>query len=129
MLVKDVPLSKDKHLVLDLVGPTGTSGRGVAFHLTLKDTTIAGWSKVETGDPEYAQTDAFPSPASGVTCLKTHLDGADLQVGAFQKGTGSAAVAFGPNVVFGQSCTGPERWRDSGISCGCCAWGKELDDP
>jgi len=92
-LLLNVQKSKDTHLVLDLLGPTGTAGRGVAFHLTA-DPGQMTWSKVDSGDTEFARSAAF-----GSLFLKTKTTSGDLQVGAFLTWAFTPSVTFDRNVV------------------------------
>lgn len=85
--------STDTHLVLDIFGPTGSSGFGVGLTATV-DGTIAAWSKVASGDAEYAENGAYDL---GTTDQLFHaqLRGQNLVAGAFQKGTATNSVLYG----------------------------------
>ncbi len=96
-LVRDTTKSTATHLVLDLVGPSGTSGRGVGFYLNA-DTSRVTWTKVDSTDAELVQNGAFVL-GSGVQALTAKVSGNELQAGAYQKGTTAPAVAFGSSVV------------------------------
>jgi len=82
------------HLILNLVGPAGTSAQGVSLFLTA-DPTLATWSK-GAGSPSYATAGAVfnlgTTPQAFVTTLSAT---GDLQVGLFQK-TGTATFATAP---------------------------------
>ena len=89
--------STPTHLILDLVGPAGTSGRGIGFYLNA-DTGRITWSKVSGSDAELVQNGAF-NLGSGVLALKAKVNGNELQAGVYQKGTSAPAIAFGSTVV------------------------------
>jgi hypothetical protein len=90
-LLLNADKSTDTHLVLDLLGPAGTAGRGVAFHLAAEPGQLK-WSKVVSGDTEFAQSAAFGLSAGSV--LKAKATSGDLQVGAF------LTMDFVPSVTF-----------------------------
>lgn len=92
LLLLNVDQSTDTHLVLNLLGPVGTSGRGVAFHLTAAPGQLS-WSKVNSKDAEFAQSAAFGF------VLKTKVTSGDLQVGAFLTQTSASSVTFDRTVV------------------------------
>lgn len=91
-LVRNATLSTTTHLVLDLLGPVGTSGRGVGFYLSA-DTTKVNWVKVSGADAELVQNGAFTLGA-GTQLLKAKATGDVLQAGVYQKGSAVPAVAF-----------------------------------
>jgi hypothetical protein len=91
-LVKNTALSTATHLVLDLLGPAGTQGRGVGFYLTA-DTTKVTWTKVASSDADLVQNGAF-SLGSAPQLLKAKATGDELQAGVYQKGGGVPAVTF-----------------------------------
>jgi len=90
-LLLNAEKSTSTHLVLNLLGPTGTAGRGVAFHLVAEPGQLK-WSKVDNGDAEFARSPAFET-APG-TILRARAASGDLQVGAF------LTSAFVPSVTF-----------------------------
>jgi len=88
-LVKNAS-SNDTRLVLDLLGPSGTSARGVALFVSV-DGAKAAWVH-PTGAPGncVAPGNVFPLGASP-QMLASKVQGGVLQVGIFQKG-GTAKV-------------------------------------
>lgn len=91
-LVRNATLSTSTHLVLDLLGPAGTQGRGVGFYLSA-DTSKVTWTKVSGADPELVQNGAF-TLGSGQQLLKAKVTGSELQAGVYQKGSAVPAVTF-----------------------------------
>lgn len=95
-LVKDAS-STSTHLVLNLVGPAGGSGHGVAFTFAV-DPTKATWSKVTVGDAEYVKNVAY-TLGSGSQFIKSKVASGSLSAGVFQKGVGGTAAPYtGPLV-------------------------------
>ena len=92
LLLLNAGKSTNTHLVLDLLGPVGTAGRGVAFHLSADPGQLI-WSKVDTRDTEYAQSETFRP------VIKTKARSGDLQVGAFLTGNQSSSVTFDRTLV------------------------------
>ena len=84
------------HLVLNLMGPSGTSASGVAFILTSEPTAVA-WGSPGGADPYAKAGGAFTLGA--VPLFKTKLTQVtgDLQVGLFQ--TGASARSLGPAAI------------------------------
>jgi hypothetical protein len=78
------------HLVLDLVGPAGTLGRGVGFYLTA-DTTKVTWAKVAASDAELVQNGDVFTLGGGQQLIKAKASGDTLQAGVYQKGAGVSA--------------------------------------
>lgn len=86
--VRNPGLSTAGHLVLELVGPAGDRGRGVAFTLTLAPGPVT-WAKVAPGDPQYVQNLLFDL-GTGVPLVKTDVQaGTTLLANLFQKGPGN----------------------------------------
>ncbi len=98
-LVRDTVRSTSTRLVLNLVGPAGTAGRGIAFALQLSGTPDQKWTKVDTGDAQLVQNKAFNlgPGARSIFTAKAAPDGT-LQVAICQKGDTAPAIAFGPGV-------------------------------
>ncbi len=91
-LVKNTSASSGNHLVLDLLGPTGQSGRGVALTLSV-DAARADWAKVSSADTEYVTNGLF-SLGDAPRLLKGAAKDGTLRVGVFQKGTSGPATAY-----------------------------------
>jgi hypothetical protein len=81
-LVRDSS-STDTHLVLNLVGPTGSSAKGAGVTL-LADATKAKWSVIGT-DGQAVQNVAF-NLGSGTPLVRGMVSGDALLAGVFQKG-------------------------------------------
>lgn len=80
------------HLVLNLMGPSGTSASGVAFFLTC-DTTKAAWSNPGgSSDPLAKAGAAFTLGPVPLFKSKQLQSTGDLQVGLFQ--TGATAIVL-----------------------------------
>ena len=92
-LVKNTTASSGNKLVLDLVGPTGQSGRGVDLTLAV-DSTKANWIKVSTSDTEFVANQKFVL-GSGTPLLKGLVQTGTLKVGVFQKGGTATAYSGG----------------------------------
>ena len=85
-LVKNTPLSSGRHLVLDLVGPSGGSGLGVALNLDLgRDSDKASWAKVLPSDPDFMKNVSYDLGA-GSQAIKAVVSNGVLRLGAFGKG-------------------------------------------
>jgi len=98
-LVKDAALSTPGgHLVLNLMGPAGTSATGVGFLLSA-DTSKVTWAKPIASDAVLARTTTFDlgttSPQLGIG----KATGDQLQVAFYQKGTTKPAVTLAANTV------------------------------
>jgi hypothetical protein len=86
-LVKDAASTNSK-IILRLVGPPATAGRGVAFTLAV-DPTLAVLVRVADSDPEYIQNgDAFLL-GEAPRLFKGIKQGGLLRATAAQKGVGS----------------------------------------
>ncbi|WP_257460261.1 hypothetical protein [Archangium lipolyticum] len=96
-LIKNAALSTDSRLVLDLMAPAGTLGRGVDLTLSA-DQPRASWAKLSSGDSEYALNHAFDL-GSGPQLFKSSVKESTLLVGAFQKGTAAPAASFNGPVL------------------------------
>ncbi|NTX64297.1 hypothetical protein HUA74_26945 [Myxococcus sp. CA051A] len=81
-LVRNASLSSGNTLVLDLVGPTGQSGRGADLTLGL-DAATASWSTVDGS--EYVANRGYELGAAP-QLLKSGVKGSTLRVGVYQKG-------------------------------------------
>ncbi|NOK15615.1 Ig-like domain-containing protein [Corallococcus carmarthensis] len=81
-LVRNASLSSGNTLVLDLVGPTGQSGRGADLTLGL-DAATASWSTVDGS--EYVANGGYELGAAP-QLLKSGVKGSTLSVGVYQKG-------------------------------------------
>lgn len=95
--VKNATKSTASHLVLDLIGPTGVSGRGVGFYLSA-DANKVTWSKVDPTDAELVRNEVF-SLGSGSPLLKAKFAGDQLQAGVYQKDATAAAKTFSASTV------------------------------
>ncbi len=87
-LVRNGSLSSASRLVLDLTGPAGTTGQGVAFIVSADQTKVT-WSNPPSA-PGLAANVAF-NLGAGTQALVGKATGDQLQGAAFQK-TGTAAV-------------------------------------
>ncbi|NNC17777.1 hypothetical protein HJC22_18850 [Corallococcus exiguus] len=81
-LVRNATLSSGNTLVLDLVGPTGQSGRGADLTLGL-DAATAAWSTVD--GTEYVANAGYDL-GTAPQLLKSGVKGSTLSVGVYQKG-------------------------------------------
>ncbi|RKH84082.1 hypothetical protein D7Y21_25380 [Corallococcus sp. AB045] len=81
-LVRNASLSSGNTLVLDLVGPTGQSGRGADLTLGL-DADTASWSTVDGS--EYVANAGYDL-GTAPQLLKSAVKGGMLSVGVYQKG-------------------------------------------
>lgn len=94
-LVRNSSLSSQSRLVLDLVGPSGTNGQGVAF-IASADQTKVTWSNPPSASSQVANV-AF-NLGTGTQALVAKVTGDQLQGGAFQK-PGTAAVNLAQPLV------------------------------
>ncbi len=90
-LVKNTALSTNSRIVFDLFGPAEQTGRGV--DLTILTDWRAPWTKLASGDSEFALNQAFDL-GSGPQLFKSGLEGNVLSLGVFQKGASAPAVAY-----------------------------------
>jgi hypothetical protein len=90
-LVKNAA-STDAHLVLDLVGPSGQTGKGVALTLST-DPNVATWTQVNGGDAERVANLAF-APGTGDALVKGTAKSGVLTAGVYEK-TGAAVDVGG----------------------------------
>ncbi|WP_163991816.1 hypothetical protein [Pyxidicoccus caerfyrddinensis] len=81
-LVRNASQSSGNTLVLDLVGPSGQSGRGADLTLAL-DPVTADWSTVDGS--EYVANRGYDVGAAP-HLLKSSVKGSTLSVGVYQKG-------------------------------------------
>jgi hypothetical protein len=95
--LKNKQESTAHHLVLDLVGPAGASGRGVDLTLSA-DPAHAGWVKVSGADTERVTNRAF-SLGGAPQLLKGTVKDNTLLVGVFQKGAATPASPLGGAVL------------------------------
>jgi hypothetical protein len=85
------------HLVLNLVGPSGSAAQGVSFFLSADPSKVA-WSK-GTGTPSYATPGNVFNLGATPQAFVTSVSAAGvLQVGIFQKG-GTATFGSAPIVT------------------------------
>jgi hypothetical protein len=85
-LVKNVPLSTGRHLVLDLMGPAGGSGLGVALNLDLgRDSEKANWAPVLPTDLDFVKNLSYDL-GSGSHAIKAVASNGVLRLGVFSKG-------------------------------------------
>jgi len=85
-LQKNTSLSTGRHLVLDLVGPSGGSGLGVALSLDLgRDANKASWASVHTTDSDFVKNVSYDL-GSGSHALKAAVSSGVLRLGVFSKG-------------------------------------------
>ena len=96
-LMKNTGASSGNHLVLDLVGPAGESGRGVDLTLSV-DAARATWAQVSSGDSEYVANRLFELGAAP-RLLKSGVKAGTLEFGVYQKGTSVPATAYSGALV------------------------------
>jgi hypothetical protein len=98
-LVKDTALSAPGgHLVLNLMGPAGTSATGVGFVLSA-DTTKVTWTKPVASDAILARSTTFDLGTAAPQLGIAKATGDQLQVAFYQKGTTKPAVTLGASTV------------------------------
>ncbi|WP_243319060.1 hypothetical protein [Geothrix paludis] len=97
LLKKNAALSTATHLVLDLVGPSSTTGTGVTTTFTADATRVA-WANVAAGDPAntFVQNGTAFNLGAASQILKGKVSGGTLQVTAAQKGTASPVSLNAP---------------------------------
>ena len=96
-LVKNTSASSGNHLVLDLVGPAGGSGRGVDLTLSVNP-EHATWAKMAPSDTEYVTNRLFELGAAP-RLIKGGAKAGTLSVGVFQKGTTVPATSYSGALV------------------------------
>ncbi|MBJ6762486.1 hypothetical protein JGU66_17075 [Myxococcaceae bacterium JPH2] len=96
-LVRNATESTPTHLVLDLVGPVGELGRGVALTLSAPP-ALTTWAHVATSDTEFVTNRAF-ALGGMPQLLKGTVAGNALRLGVFQKGTSAPAVVYADALV------------------------------
>lgn len=84
-LIQNASLSTPNQVVLELVGPTGVKGRGIAFQAQT-NFDRADWVKVASTDPELAQNGSVWDLSSGSLPMVTLMIPGQLDVGLGQKG-------------------------------------------
>ena len=96
-LKKNTTLSTSTHLVLDLVGPSATTGCGVTAVFTA-DTTRVSWVNVASTDTAgtYVQNGTAFTLGSGTQILRGKLASGTLSVIAAQKGVASPVALNAP---------------------------------
>ena len=94
-LVQDTAASTSTHLVLDLVGPSGTQTLGVAIFLEV-DTTKAVWSFPTTAAGAYVAPGSVILLGSSPQMLASKVQNGALQVGLFQKGGTATTLGTAP---------------------------------
>ena len=95
-LVKD-PESTATHMVLNLVGPAGTSGRGVALTVHA-DASMMTWGKLDDlyiKDGHVFDLAYDPTDPNEPRLLVGGVHGNDLLVGVFQKDSSASAKDLG----------------------------------
>ncbi|MBS2022680.1 MAG: Ig-like domain-containing protein [Deltaproteobacteria bacterium] len=90
-LVKNAS-STSTHLILDLVAPSSTSGRGLGLTLSADQGKVT-WVKVDSGDAELVKNHLL-TLGTGTPLLKAAIKGNALAIGAFQKGAADAAASY-----------------------------------
>lgn len=97
LLKKNTTLSSGTHLVLELVGPAGTTGTGVSVAFST-DTTKVTWTNVAPGDAPSTFVANGTALTLGVApqILKAKVAGNSLQATVAQKGTGSPVSLNAP---------------------------------
>ena len=103
--VQNAQLSSASHLVLDLVGPGGDQGRGIAFTLQMASGPVA-WAMVSPTDTQFVQNVQF-SLGPGIPLVKTAVADGVLQADLFQKGRGNAIDLAGPLCRVALDAQGP----------------------
>jgi hypothetical protein len=94
-LVQDIAASTSTHLVLDLIGPSGTQTLGIALFLSV-DTTKAVWSFPTAGAGAYVAPGSVIPLGSSPRMLASKVQNGALQVGLFQKGGAATTLGTAP---------------------------------
>ena len=104
-LVKNATASTATRLVLDLVGPSGTQAKGVAFFL-VTDGAKAAWVH-PTGAAGSCVAPGSVFPLGTAPQLKADkVEGAQVQVGLFQKGGSATTLTDAPLLSLGLNLKG-----------------------
>jgi hypothetical protein len=82
--ITNTAASSKKHLVLDLVGPSGTQTKGLAFFLSADTSKVTWTHPAGTSGTYISPGNVFPLGTSP-QLLKHKVTGNQLQVGIFQK--------------------------------------------
>ena len=82
-------------LKLNLIGPKGTLGQGVAFFLQV-DPLAAAWANPEGGTGVVRAGRSWPSGRSGPRLAWAKAEGGRLQAGLFRKNKAPGAMDAGP---------------------------------
>ena len=93
-LVQNVT-STPTHLILDLVGPSGTQTKGVALFLSV-DTTKAVWSFPTAAAGAYVAPGSVIPLGTAPQMLASKVQSGILQVGIFQKGGTATTLGTTP---------------------------------
>ena len=87
--------STPTQLVLDLLGPSGTPIKGVAFGLTADSSKVA-WVSLAGAGGAWASPGTVLPLGNAPQLFTTKLSGGQLQVGLFQKGGAATTLGSAP---------------------------------
>jgi len=93
-LVQNAGASTATHLVLDLVGPSGTQGKGVAIFLSADGAKVS-WVHPSGASGHLLAGGVFPL-GTAPQLLKDKVEGGLLQAGVFQKGGSATTLGAAP---------------------------------